>query len=219
MHPGGRFNRNTLQSILSSVYAPQNPRSVHRLDANTTGLVVFARTRHFARLLQPQFERGEVEKTYLALVRGTPAEEVFASSAPISSEPGELGARTVDLTSGLPSRTNFRVIERRTDGTTLLEARPLTGRTNQIRIHLWHLGLPICGDPTYRPEGRIGDTQTLPLGAPPLCLHAWRLKFRHPAGVETVEFTAEAPAWADLAYPAGATRPPTDSSQPASGAA
>ncbi len=196
MHPGGRFNRNTLQAILATVYAPQNPRAAHRLDANTTGVVIFGRTRHFARLLQPQFERGEVEKTYLALVTGIPRDDTFACDAPISAEPGDLGARIIDAATGRPARTEFRVLERRDDGTTLLEAHPRTGRTNQIRLHLWHLGLPICGDPTYLPGLRLGAVQTLPLGAPPLCLHAWRLKFRHPLTTEIVTFETGLPAWA-----------------------
>jgi len=195
MHPGGRFTRNTLQSILATVYAPQSPRPAHRLDANTTGLVVVARTRHFARLLQPQFERGEVEKTYLARVQGVPTAEAFACDLPISAEPSELGARTIDP-NGLPARTEFRVLARTADGA-ILQVRPLTGRTNQIRLHLWHLGLPICGDPTYLPAQQRGDLQTLPVGAPPLSLHAWRLAFIHPLTDEKIAFEAPPPAWAN----------------------
>ncbi|HEY8901717.1 MAG TPA: pseudouridine synthase [Chthoniobacterales bacterium] len=202
MHPGGRFDRNTLQSILATVYAPQNPRSAHRLDANTTGLVVFGRTRHFTRLLQHQFEHGSVEKTYLVRVQGRPADEAFACALPISAGPGDLGARTVDESNGLPARTEFRVREHFPDGTTLLEARPLTGRTNQIRIHLWQLGLPVCGDPTYLRGHQLGDTQTLPLGAPPLELHAWRLAFAHPLTAERIAFEATPPAWAQPPFAA-----------------
>ena len=74
MHPSGRFNRNTLQWILNEVYYPQKLRPVHRLDANTTGIVLFARTRHFAGKLQPQFAAGEVAKEYLARIEGHPPE-------------------------------------------------------------------------------------------------------------------------------------------------
>ena len=79
-----------------------------------------------------------------------------------------------------------------------MEARPLTGRTNQIRVHLWHLGLPVCGDPVYLPGNTLGDTQTLSLSDPPLCLHAWRIAFLHPLTQEPVEFTAPPPSWTIL---------------------
>ncbi len=78
MHAGGRFNRNSLEYILHRVYHPQKPRAAHRLDANTSGLVLVTRTRHFAARLQPQFERGEVEKIYLVRAQGAPAEESFS---------------------------------------------------------------------------------------------------------------------------------------------
>jgi UPF0176 protein len=95
----------------------------------------------------------------------------------------------------LNARTEFRVKRRNADGTTLLEVRPLTGRTNQIRVHLWHLGFPICGDAVYLPGGKKGDTQTLRVDDPPLCLHAWRIRFRHPLNGEKVEFEAKPPAY------------------------
>jgi 23S rRNA-/tRNA-specific pseudouridylate synthase len=88
------------------------------------------------------------------------------------------------------------VLQRDADGTALLEARPITGRTNQIRIHLWHLGFPINGDAAYLADGEIGETQTLAMGDPPLCLHAWKITFQHPLTKERVMFEAERPAWA-----------------------
>jgi len=88
------------------------------------------------------------------------------------------------------------VQQRLVDGTTLLEARPLTGRTNQIRIHLAHLGYPVCGDPAYLAGNTLGESQTLGVADPPLCLHAWRLTFRHPLDHQTVTFTATPPEWA-----------------------
>lgn len=196
MHVGGRFNRNTLQHILNEVYHPQKPRPAHRLDANTTGVVLVTRTRHFAGKLQPQFARGTVEKVYVVRVQGHPTEDSFDCDAPISAESGELGSRAVDVESGLDARTEFRVRRRDPDGTALLEARPLTGRTNQIRVHLWHLGFPVCGDAAYLPEQKLGDTQTLHVDASPLCLHAWRVKFMHPLTHRLAEFTAPLPPWA-----------------------
>jgi len=159
-------------------------------------VVLVTRTRHFAGKLQPQFARGEVQKVYLALVQGQPTDDAFSCDAPISAEPGGLGSRSVDHESGLESRTEFRVIRRNDDGTTLLEARPLTGRTNQIRIHCAHLGFPICGDSAYLGGSDLGTTQTLSLGAAPLCLHAWRVKFVHPLTKLPMEFIAPAPEWA-----------------------
>ncbi len=195
IHPSGRFNRNTLQAILQTVYHPQKPRPAHRLDANTSGLVVFTRTRHFAKFVQPQFERGEVEKAYLARVVGNPVEDTFFCDAPIGDEPVVAGARQIDTANGLPARTEFRVIRRDSDATALLEVRPLTGRTNQIRLHLWHLGFPISGDPVYLPGNALGHRQTVAPGDPPLCLHAWKLTFRHPLTKEAMSFEAPAPAW------------------------
>jgi 23S rRNA-/tRNA-specific pseudouridylate synthase len=152
-------------------------------------------------LLQPQFEGGAVEKTYLARVQGHPAEDAFFSDTRIAGGPGPLGSRQPDEESGLPARTEFRVLARHEDGTALIEARPLTGRTNQIRVHLSQLGLPVCGDPAYLRDGTIGDAMTLALDAPPMCLHAWKLKFLHPLSGEDVLFETEVPAWANAFEP------------------
>jgi len=195
MHAGGRFYRNTLQHILNEVYHPQKPHPAHRLDANTTGVVLVTRTRHFAGKLQPQFARGEIEKHYLVRVQGQPKEETFSCDAPISDGPADLGARTVDFDAGLAARTEFRMLEKNPDGTALLEARPLTGRTNQIRIHCAHLGFPVCGDTAYLTGGKLGDTQTLRVDDPPLCLHAWKISFMHPLTRQRLEFSAPPPAW------------------------
>jgi RluA family pseudouridine synthase len=195
MHAGGRFYRNTLQYILNTVYHPQRPHPAHRLDANTTGIVLVTRTRHFAGKVQPQFAKGEVEKLYLVRVQGQPKADTFSCDAPISAESGALGSRTVDAENGLEARTEFTVRERRADGTTLLDAKPLTGRTNQIRIHCAHLGFPVCGDTAYLTGNNLGTTQTLRVDDPPLCLHAWKLAFRHPLTKQRVEFTAPPPPW------------------------
>jgi len=196
MHAGGRFYRNTLQHILNEAYHPQKPHPAHRLDANTTGVVLVTRTRHFAGKLQPQFVNGQIEKTYLVRVQGQPPADNFSCDAPISAEAAALGSRTVDEISGQSARTEFRVLRRNADGTTLLEARPLTGRTNQIRVHLWHLGFPVHGDPVYLAGKQTGNKQTLAVGEPPLCLHAWRIKFIHPMSGRLMEFIAAPPAWA-----------------------
>ena len=200
MHAGGRYHRNTLDYFLSAAYAPQKPRAAHRLDANTTGLVIVCRTRHFAALVQPQFERGEVAKHYLALVCGHPPQDAFHCTAPIGTATGPAGARTIDISEGLPATTEFTVLRRFPDGTALLEAQPLTGRTNQIRLHLQHLGWPVRGDPLYfanHTQAVDPAAPTLTLDDAPLCLHAWKICFYHPARKERVSFTAPRPPWAE----------------------
>lgn len=191
MHPCGRFERNTLRHLLELAFAPEVPRPAHRLDANTTGLVVCARSHHFARRLQPQFSQGRVEKHYLALVHGHPDRDEFEVDLAISAEPGQAGLRAAG--SGLPARTLFRVRQRRQDGTALLEAQPLTGRTNQIRVHLWSLGHPILGDPSYLPQRRQSARQTLAPDDPPVHLHSWKVALSHPLTGAPFEFTCPAP--------------------------
>jgi RluA family pseudouridine synthase len=187
MHASGRYHRNTLQHLLNQVYEPKFLRPVHRLDANTRGLVLFARTRHYCRLLQRQFLEGRVEKIYRARVRGAPDWDKITCESSISAEPTGPGARVVDE-DGLAARTDFRVIERLADGTTLLQARLGSGRTNQIRVHLWEMDLPIVGDPTYLPGGKMGDKQTLDVGDAPMELEAWKLVFNHPLTGERMKF-------------------------------
>ena len=195
MHAGGRFYRNTLKHVLDALYYPQKPRPSHRLDANTTGVLVVARTQFVAGKIQPQFARGEVAKSYLVRVQGQPPSDVFSCDAPISVDAGQAGSRSVDVEAGLASRTEFRVLRRYDDATALVEARPLTGRTNQIRVHLWHLGFPVVGDPAYLIGTVLGDSQTLAVDDPPLCLHAWRIGFEHPLHKARVTFTAPPPVW------------------------
>ncbi len=195
MHPGGRYTRNTLQQILNTVYRPQKPRPAHRLDANTTGLVVVARNRQFAARLQGQFAEGRVGKTYLVRVQGHPVEDELGCDAPIGRQALASGTREVDEQEGVPAITQFIVRQRLPDGTALLEARPLTGRTNQIRIHCAHLGFPVLGDVAYSKESP-SPRQTLEVGEPPLCLHAWKIDFAHPVNGEAMSFTAAPPPWA-----------------------
>jgi len=194
-HPSGRFNRNTLIWMLQDTYAPQRLKAVHRLDSNTSGIVVVARHRKAAAAIQPLFENGQVTKTYLAKVHGHPEQDTFKSDAPISNEVGDHGLRTVDTELGLPSETHFQVLQRFQDGSSLLEVNPITGRTNQIRIHLWHLGHPIQGDLGYLPQHQLGHSGTLEVDQVPMCLHAWKIQFAHPQSGETVQFEAEPPKW------------------------
>lgn len=196
MHACGRFNRNSLQHILNEVYRDRYLRLAHRLDASTSGVTVFCQTREVARFVQPQFESRDVKKTYVARVHGLPQIDDFSCEARISAEPSEDGVRVV-CDNGLEAETHFTTLEQFDDGTSLVEARPVTGRTNQIRAHLWHLGLPICGDPIYLPDGRLGTSRTPGLNEPPLCLHSRSIRFVHPDSKESVQFEAPLPNWAD----------------------
>ncbi|MES2307888.1 MAG: pseudouridine synthase [Verrucomicrobiota bacterium] len=196
VHPCGRYNRNTLDYILSLIYPLRKIRAAHRIDANTTGILILTKARRFASVLQPQFARGEVKKSYLVRAQGSPEKDQFIIDLPISVEPGEAGTREADVENGLSSTTEFEVLKRNGDGTTLLLARPLTGRTNQIRVHLWEAGMPICGDAVYLPRRKLGSTQTNAVEDAPLCLHSWRIEFMHPMTKKWMSFETEKPEWA-----------------------
>ena len=194
MHAGGRFNKNTLAGLLEPVYHPERLRHAHRLDANTTGVVLFSRTRRIAGLLQPKFARGEVTKVYRALVEGHPTDDNFSCELPIAESKSIAGSRKLD-DRGQPATTEFATLARYDDGTAFVEARPITGRTNQIRIHLWALDLPIVGDTTYQAGGVINADESLAPGDPPMCLHAWKIGVVHPLSGERVEYEAPLPEW------------------------
>lgn len=201
MHACGRFNRNTLNYFVNRVYAGEQIRILHRLDSNTTGVVLMARKKSAARFVHPQFLNGEVSKTYLARIVGTPKEDRFVCDAAISNEASTAGSRTVD-SSGRQALTEFIVLERFEDGTALIQCHPKTGRTNQIRLHLSHLGFPICGDPTYGGDGDHANStkkQTLSIDDPPMCLHAWKLELTHPNTKQRFEIASDQPAWCQSA--------------------
>jgi len=142
--------------------------------------------------MQRQFIEGKVEKIYRATVLGWPEWDEKTCDSPISAEPVGPGGRVVDE-DGLAARTDFKVLERCEDGTTRLEAKLGSGRTNQIRVHLWELGFPVKGDPCYLPDGKMGDTQTVSVDDVPMELEAWKLGFSHPVSGERMEFRNEHP--------------------------
>jgi UPF0176 protein len=195
IHVGGRYEKNTLSAILAPVYAPERVRHAHRLDANTTGVVVLARTRRIAKLLRTQFEGQGVKKEYLARVAGHPTGYEFTCTASIAREASTAGTRELD-DDGLAAETRFRVLARSDDGTKLLAVEPITGRTNQIRLHLASLGFPIVGDPSYNADSNAPVRQTLDIDEAPMCLHAWRLTIVHPSSRQSMTFEAPAPLWA-----------------------
>jgi tRNA pseudouridine32 synthase/23S rRNA pseudouridine746 synthase len=155
---------------------------VHRLDRDTSGLIVFARTRLGQRHLGWQFERRQVGKTYVARVAGHVAGESGRIDLPLICDWPNRPRQMVCAVRGKPAVTDWRVLGREA-GATRLELMPLTGRSHQLRVHLAAIGHPILGDPLY------GD----PCAAPRLQLHAARLAFRHPDGGAEVAFAAAAP--------------------------
>jgi 23S rRNA pseudouridine1911/1915/1917 synthase len=162
------------------------PGIVHRLDVGTSGLMIVAKTDQAYVALRRMFRAHAVRRTYLALVRGSVANDTFAVEAPL----GRRAARiVVDATEGRHAETGFEVRERFA-GATLLEAVPGTGRTHQIRVHLAAIGHPILGDRTYGGGG--DETRTLGLDRP--YLHAWRLSFVHPVSGGRVELEEALPA-------------------------
>jgi 23S rRNA pseudouridine1911/1915/1917 synthase len=165
------------------------PGIVHRLDAGTSGLLVVAKTDEAHAILRDRFRRHEVDRRYLALVRGAVAHDTFAVDAAL----GRRAARVVvDPTEGRRAETRFEVRERLA-ATTLLIAAPRTGRTHQIRVHLASIGHPIVGDRAYGGAGDVART----LGLDRSFLHAWRLTLAHPLDPVTIEL--EEPLPGDLA--------------------
>lgn len=162
------------------------PGLVHRLDRQTSGAIVVAKTARAHRTLSKHFRERWVSKIYLALVSGVVSPESGEIDAPIGSNP-DTWPRWQVTESGRAARTTYRV-RQRFAAHTLLELEPLTGRTHQLRIHCALLGHPIVGDTVYaRTVDPLARTHQLKVQL----LHAWRLRFRHPATNE--ELNCEAP--------------------------
>ena len=160
------------------------PGIIHRLDRATSGVMVIAKTQRALSLLSRHFHRRLIAKRYLAMVAGAIGEDAGQWQAPIDRRAEKQPHWWVSA-GGKPSVTNFTVRERLTD-VTLLELEPVTGRTNQLRIHAAYFGHAIIGDEVY------GDAVTS-AAASRLCLHAWRLAFHHPLTGEWMEFAAPLP--------------------------
>jgi len=191
MHPCGRYNRNSLVPLLVHVFGEPAWHPVHRLDADTTGLVVLAKTAAAATHLGRQFENRTVKKVYLARVQGIPESATFACDLPLTTAPDAEGKRsTKNGTRSVAAHTDFELVA--TMGSeALVTAMPSSGRTNQIRVHLAALGLPIVGDAAY------GGTESFTSGRSALCLHAAQLSFRHPDDGRWLDFSDQMPVFAN----------------------
>ena len=202
VHPGAGRSSGTLAHRLLARYpemagvgGPGRPGIVHRLDRDTSGVLVAARTaKAYARLARAFAERA-VEKTYLGIVYGAPQPPQGRIEAPIGRHPLRRQEMAVRPT-GRPAATSFRTVAAAA-GIALLSLGLETGRTHQIRVHLKSIGHPLAGDPVYgeaRWKALPRPVQPQLRDFPRPALHAWRLAFRHPATGEGMAFEAPPPA-------------------------
>jgi 23S rRNA pseudouridine1911/1915/1917 synthase len=198
VHPGAGHPDGTLVNGLLARYPeladvgdPARPGIVHRLDRDTSGLLMVARTDAAQHSLMAQLKARRIKKTYLALVLGEVSAEVGRIEAPIGRDPKHR-TRMAVVKDGRTSTTGYRVRERFA-GWTLLELDLVTGRTHQIRVHLEAIGHPVAGDPVYGTGTSRKGPQAGPAGAPleRLFLHAWRLQLTSPSDGHLIR--AEAP--------------------------
>lgn len=198
MHPAHRFQGGTLlnRAIGHCNFAPH---LTHRLDMHTTGVVVFTKTKDACKHISSQFRRGSVRKQYLAIVDGVPSDTHFTVDAPIQRDPTFKVARQIGDNSddSKHATTEFSVLDSNSSQMSLLRAKPITGRTHQIRLHAAHAGHPIIGDHLYNISERscYEDFAALQAAAHDrkllryadgnprragLKLHAWKLELEHP---------------------------------------
>jgi 23S rRNA pseudouridine1911/1915/1917 synthase len=181
-HPAPGHHGVTLAELL-----PEGARIVHRLDKDTSGLLVVARSDEAHAELQRMMKAREVSREYLALVEGHPDAERGTIDAPIGRDRGNRTVMSTRTDRARDAVTHFEVIER-LPRTALLRVRLETGRTHQIRAHLAAIELPVVGDPQYGGRG-----SGLRLGLQRQFLHAWSLMFRHPFSRELVRCESKPP--------------------------
>lgn len=184
--PGGTLVNAIIARIpdLAGIGGVLRPGIVHRLDKDTSGLLIVAKTAAALAALQAQVASRTASRRYLALVDGVLAHEEGTIRAPIGRHPRRRTSMAV-VARGREAVTRYRVLERFAHHT-LVEAELVTGRTHQIRVHFAHLGHPVVGDATYAPRR---DN----LGIHRQVLHAYRLRFRHPTTGEELSFDAPLP--------------------------
>ncbi len=157
---------------------------VHRLDRDTSGVMVFALTPHAQRHLGLQFEKRQVRKTYVARVAGDLQPGSGTVDLPLTVDWPNRPLQKVDHAEGRPAVTDWKV-QRRAEGETRVRLFPKTGRSHQLRVHMQSLGHPILGDPLYAPDTAAEH--------PRMMLHAEELRLRHPDGGAGVKYRAKPP--------------------------
>jgi 23S rRNA pseudouridine1911/1915/1917 synthase len=189
MHPGAGTTAGTLAAQLVTLGAvgggdPDRPGIVHRLDRDTSGLLVVARTEEAFSMLQEAIRRREVERRYLGLVKGRPQSRTGRIDAAIGRDRRDPTKRSLDTEEPRDAVTWFEVVETLPEHT-LLDVRLETGRTHQIRVHLAAIDLPVSGDPSYGVRDDLGLERQF--------LHAHRLRFVHPVTREELELVSPLP--------------------------
>jgi 23S rRNA pseudouridine1911/1915/1917 synthase len=184
-HAHGTLVHGLLSREIEGGEEPERPGIVHRLDRDTSGLLVVARSDEAHRRLQSLLRRRKVVREYLALVRGRPLSRTGRIEAPIGRDRHDPTRHSLDTDTPREAATTFEVLELLPKHA-LLRVRLETGRTHQIRVHLGAIDLPVSGDPVY---GAAGD-----LGLERQFLHAARLSFPHPFTGEEIDVSSPLPA-------------------------
>ncbi|WP_124726597.1 RluA family pseudouridine synthase [Staphylospora marina] len=186
VHPVRDTDRGTLVHGILHLWSSKGIRGtvrpVHRLDRFTSGLILIAKSGYMHQLLDRQLRNGHIHRAYLAVCDGKPEPAEGVIDAPIGRDPRHPTRRRITA-GGDPATTRYRLV-RQGERASLVEARPITGRTHQIRVHFAHLGAPLAGDRLYG-----GDTSAIRRQA----LHAFELAFTHPLTGEDLRFEAPLP--------------------------
>ncbi|MGO8906253.1 MAG: RluA family pseudouridine synthase [Solirubrobacteraceae bacterium] len=188
VHPARGHREGTLAQLLGQSAAggdPERAGIVHRLDRDTSGLLIVARSEEAHARLQRALAQRLIEREYLALVQGRPPSRTGTIDAPIGRDPRVRTRMALGGVNPREARTHF-TLERALTDTSLLRLRLETGRTHQIRVHLRAIGHPVCGDPEYGTPGLFGLERQF--------LHATRLAFDHPLLSKRVEVLSPLPA-------------------------
>ena len=207
IHPSARYHHSTLTAVLRARF-PEEPLQVaHRLDRETSGLLLVARHQKAGSALKKAFAQRKMQKTYIAIVHGVLAEDFVSIQEPLGPHGGAVRVRMAVRSfqeGGVPARTDIHVLKRAA-AYTLVECHPVTGRQHQIRVHLETIGHPIVGDKLYPNEevfitwadhGYEAVAHLLPL--PRHALHAAKLRFAHPETGAEVSLACPLPADLDL---------------------